>query len=153
MSPLAIVAIVAMSLYSLYRQSIRTPVDGGSRFKLASIYAAVGLLMGGLHQPETRTAWIGLAGSLMLSAIVGILRGQKTHLSTEGGRVYSQGTPATIGLFLALALSKFAMGTYAYLHGRSSHGGFGEVLLMIALMAALQAELVWRRALGMLAIR
>lgn len=51
-----------------------------------------------------------------------------------------------IGLFAALAAVKFAVGAYLYLRGVSSHGGFGEVTLMIAAMVAFQAELVRRRA-------
>lgn len=38
------------------------------------------------------------------------------------------------------------LGALAYALGSSDDGGFGEVLLMIAVMVAVQAEIVWRRA-------
>jgi len=41
---------------------------------------------------------------------------------------------------------KFGMGTWAYFNHVSDDGGFGEILIMIAVMIAFQAELVWRRA-------
>jgi len=58
----------------------------------------------------------------------------------------SKGTPLTIGLFLGLVAAKFAIGTACYFLHISDDGGFGEVLVMIAIMIAFQAEIVWRRA-------
>jgi hypothetical protein len=49
-------------------------------------------------------------------------------------------------LFLAMVVAKFGLGTWAYFHHVSDDGGFGEILIMIAVMIAFQAELVWRRA-------
>jgi len=45
-----------------------------------------------------------------------------------------------------LVLAKFAIGTVAYVVGISDGGGFGEILLMIALMVAFQAQIIWNRA-------
>jgi hypothetical protein len=61
-------------------------------------------------------------------------------------KVYSQGTALTVGLFLGMVVAKFGLGTYAYFAHISDDGGFGEVLIMIAVMVAFQAELMWRRA-------
>ena len=61
-------------------------------------------------------------------------------------RVYSQGTALTVGLFLGMVAAKFGHGTYAYFAHISDDGGFGEILIMIAVMVAFQAELIWRRA-------
>lgn len=149
MSPLAIAVLVALTIYAVYRQSIRYEVVGASRFKLALIYAAVGLAVGGFHQPESDTAWVMLAVGVALSMIIGVARGRLTTLTLDQDRVYAQGTALTIGLFVALVATKFALGTYEVLHGISSHGGFGEAMLMIAVMVAFQAELIWRRALAL----
>jgi hypothetical protein len=54
-------------------------------------------------------------------------------------------------MFLGLILVKFGMGTAAYFAGVSDDGGFGEILLMIAVMVAFQAEIIWRRAAWMTA--
>jgi hypothetical protein len=64
----------------------------------------------------------------------------------DDGRVFCQGTPTTIALFVGLVAAKFALGTAAYFLHISDDGGFGEILVMIAIMIAFQAELVWRRA-------
>jgi hypothetical protein len=82
-----------------------------------------------------------LGVGLALSVVVGLAR-----LRAEVGRVYSKGTPLTIGLFLGLAAAKVAIGTVCYFLKISDDGGFGEVLVMIAIMIAFQAEIVWRRA-------
>lgn len=146
MSPAAIAVLVAMTIYAVYRQSIHVEVVGATRFKLALIYAAVGVAVGGFHPPEGSVAWAMLAASVLLSVAVGLARGRLTLLTVEQGRVWSRGTPLTIGLFIGLVVSKFALGAYQVVHGISSHGGFGEVMLMIAVMVAFQAELIWRRA-------
>ncbi len=146
MSPLAIATLVLLTVYAVYRQSIESEVIGSSRFKLAIIYAVVGIAVGGFHQPEGTSAWATLAASVSLSAVIGIARGRLTTLTVRQGRIYCRGTPLTIGLFVALVSAKFALGTYQYMHGISSHGGFGEVMLLIAVMVALQSELIWRRA-------
>ena len=49
-------------------------------------------------------------------------------------------------IFLGLIAAKFAIGTACYFLHISDDGGFGEVLVMIAIMVAFQAEIVWRRA-------
>ena len=87
-----------------------------------------------------------LGVGLALSVVVGLARGRLTRLWAQDGRVYSKGTPLTIGLFLGLVAAKFAIGTACYFLKISDDGGFGEVLVMIAIMIAFQAEIVWRRA-------
>jgi hypothetical protein len=93
-----------------------------------------------------------LVASLLLS-VVGLARGRLTRVWTEqtaeGPRVFSQGTALTIGLFLGLVAVKLGLGTWAYFAGVSDDSGFGEVLFMIAVMVAFQAEIVWSRARAM----
>jgi len=80
-------------------------------------------------------------------AVTSLARGRWTRLHREpDGRVFSQGTPLTVGLFLLLVGGKFAWGTWQYLQHAPPHGGFGEILLMIAAMVAMQAEILWQRA-------
>jgi len=147
MSPIEIVAIVALCAYAIYKQTRRHEVIGGSRFKLAIIYIVVGLVMGGLYLPDQPTEQILLVASLALSIVIGLARGRLTRIWREtDGRVYAQGTALTISLFLGMVVIKFGMGTWAYFQGLSDHGGFGEVLLMIGLMVAFQAQIQWTRA-------
>ena len=109
MSPLEIVAVLALVGFAVYKQSQRQLVTGSSRFKLAITYAVVGLAVGGFAWPEGIWAWVMLAVGLALSAAVGFARGRLTPMWTEDGpdgpRVVSQGTALTIGLFLGLGRS------------------------------------------------
>jgi hypothetical protein len=146
MSPLAIVALLALTGYAVYRQSQRHEITGKGRFKLAIIYAIVGLVVGGFSQPNSAAEWWLLIASLALSVVVGIARGKLTRMWVDGDRVFAQGTALTIGLFIAMVIAKFGLGTWAYFAHVSDDGGFGEVMFMIAIMVAFQAELVWRRA-------
>ncbi|ODT99683.1 MAG: hypothetical protein ABS81_25235 [Pseudonocardia sp. SCN 72-86] len=149
MSPVEIVVLVAMIGYAIHRQTQRHEVVGSGRFKLAIIYAVVGLAVGGFSRPDTAAEWGLLAASVGLSVVVGIARGRLTRMwveeTPEGHRVWSQGTALTVGLFLAMVAGKFALGIYAYFAHISDDGGFGEVLIMIAVMVAFQAELIWHR--------
>ena len=115
------------------------------------IYAIVGLIVGGYHLPDGGPEIALLVASIVLSLVVGLARGRLTKVWRESdGLVYSQGTALTIGLFLGMVAVKFGLGAWAYFAGFSDDGGFGEVLLMIAVMVAVQAELMWHRgrALG-----
>ena len=154
MSPTEIIAIVAMTIYAIYKQSIKHPVVGKTRFKLALIYGIVGLSVGGFYLPPSAMAWAILLVGVLLSIGVGVARGKLSRVWKEAdGTVFSQGTPLTIALFLALIGAKFAIGTWQYMthqpaeHGE--HGGFGEVLILIGLMVAMQAEIIWRRGLAL----
>jgi hypothetical protein len=146
MSPFEIVALVALVGYAIYRQTRQHEVVGGSRFKLAIIYAIAGVLIGGFALPHSFAEVLVLGIGLALSVVVGLARGRLTRLWVQDARVYSQGTPLTVGLFLVLVAVKFAIGAACYFLHITDDGGFGEVLVMIAIMIAFQAEIVWRRA-------
>jgi hypothetical protein len=151
MSPIEITALLALVGFAIYRQSRRHEVLGASRFKLPLLYAVAGVVVGGFALPHTMPTVLLLVGSLALSVLVGVARGRLTRMWSEHGRIYAQGTPVTIGLFLGLVAVKFAIGTACYLLHLTDGGGFGEILLMIAAMLAFQAEIVWRRARAMVA--
>lgn len=147
MTPIQILILVTLTVYAVYRQSVRHEVIGRTRFKLAIIYAVVGLAAGGYYLPPDASSWVTLGVSLLASVVVGIARGKLTRLYLEpDGRVFSQGTALTISLFLLLVIGKFAFGTWQYFHQAHPHGGFGEILLMIAAMVAMQAQIIWQRA-------
>ncbi|GAC69579.1 hypothetical protein [Gordonia soli] len=139
--------LIALMAYAVYRQSRRHELVGSTRFKMALIYIGVGLLIGGLRLPVGLLGYAFFAASIALSVVVGLIRGRYTRISADGdGHVYVQGTIFTIFLFIGMIVIKFALGTTAYLLGNSSHGGFGEIIIMIGVMIAVQAEILWRRA-------
>ncbi len=148
MSPVGLVVIIVMVAYAVYRQTQRHEIVGATRFKLAIIYAVVGVIIGGFNLPRTAGAVALLVVSIALSVVVGIVRGRYTRVWRDDvdRTVYAQGTALTIGLFLGLVAAKFALGTVAYFAHISDDGGIGEVVVMIAIMVAFQAEIVWRRA-------
>src|ERR1700743_3619043 len=146
MSTTALIIILALTGYAVFQQTRTHEITGKSRFKLALIYAIVGLVLG-VHVAHSAAA-IGLLGiSLLASLAIGYVRGTRSRMGGGAdGRVYSQGTVLTVGLFLGLIAFKFALGTVAYL-GHISYGtSMGEILLMIALMVGVQAEIIWQRA-------
>lgn len=152
MTPIEIAAILALTAWAVVRQTRTTRLSlGRERFKMAGIYAVAGLVVGGFDTPSGVAGWTMIATGLALSFVVGLLRGRRTRLWVESGAVWSRGTALTVGLFLGLVATKFALGTVAYLLGIDDGAGFGEVLVMIAIMIAVQAEIVQRRALALLA--
>lgn len=148
MSPLELVAILALTGYAIYTQTKVTEITGGgNRFKLALIYGVVGLAVGGFDLPSGPWGWGMLAFGLALSAVVGLARGYKTNIWRDAdGRIFRKGNALTISLFLALVASKFVLGTVAYFNGIDDGAGFGEILVMIAIMVAFQAQIMWTRA-------
>ncbi|WP_433159452.1 hypothetical protein [Kribbella sp. CA-247076] len=145
MNAVEMIAIIALVGYALYRQTRVNEVTGRGRFKLAVIYTAAGVLSG-VHVAHNRTAYGLLAVSLVASLVTGLLRGRRTRMWAADGRIYTRGTVATVGLFLGLVAFKFALGTFAYLTHTPYESGIGSVLVMVGVMLAVQAELIWRRA-------
>jgi len=146
MSPIEVVAILAVVGYAVYKQTHVIEVAGKGRFKLALIYAIVGLCVGGFAVPHTAAAVATLTVSIVLSAVLGTLRGRLTQVWMDNGRIYRRGTVLTVSLFLGLIAFKFALGTLTYFDHSHDAESFGEIMIMIAVMVAVQAEIVWRRA-------
>ena len=83
----------------------------------------------------------------MSSLAVGLARGRLTRVWADTkGHVFSQGTAVTVALFLGLVAVKFGLGVLAWFAHINDGAGFGEVLIMIAIMIAVQAQIVHRRA-------
>ncbi|MCW2529161.1 MAG: hypothetical protein JWM76_4021 [Pseudonocardiales bacterium] len=146
MSNTQLLIILALVGYAIYKMTRTSEVTGKARFKLALIYSIVGISLGVHvgHEPAT----LGLVAlSLAASVVVGLIRGRHNKLWRDAdGRIYSRGTKATISMFLGLVAFKFVLGTVAYLTHTPYESGIGEVLLMVGLMLAMQAEITWRRA-------
>ncbi|WP_333893631.1 hypothetical protein [Atlantibacter subterraneus] len=152
MTATQILMLIALTCWSVYKQTIRTEVNGKGRFKMAKIYGIVGLVVGGFYLPTDAIAWATVVLSIGASALVGVMRGNLTRLSVEDGKVFSQGNALTIGLFLGLVAFKFLLGTWLYFNHPQPHNGFGEILVLIAIMVAVQAQIVWLRAQKVVAI-
>ena len=146
MSATTLVAILALIGYALYRQTRTTQLTGHGMYKLAAIYAIVGVAIG-IQVDHTPAALALLAVGLLASVVIGSIRGRHVRIWQDAdGRFFTRGTPLTIGLFLGLVAFKFALGTVAYFAHISYDASIGEVLLMVGLMLAMQAYIVARRA-------
>lgn len=145
-----ILILLAMVSYAIYKQTRASLAGGPGRFKMALIYGAVGvvtIVIGGWHAPEP-LGWVFLVGGILLSAIVGIARGVLTRVWVGAdGAPLRQGTWLTISLFIALLAIKVASGIYAEWIGIDTGANFGEILVVVAVMIAVQSEIVSRRAL------
>lgn len=147
MSATEILAILALVAWSVYRQTRISEVTAKSRFKMAITYTIVGLCVGGFDRPSGLAGYGMIAIGLALSLAVGLARGRLTRVWADAqGRVFSQGTWVTVALFLGLVAVKFGLGVLAWFAHISDGAGFGEVLIMIAIMIAVQAQIVYRRA-------
>lgn len=147
MSPFEIAAILAMTVYAIYKQTVVSKVSAQGRFKMAVIYAVIGVAVGGFMLPKGPLGWGLLVFGLALSAAVGVIRGRRTDIWMEqDGQVVRKGNAVTIALFVGLVAAKFALGTVAYFAHISDGAGFGEIMVMIAIMIAFQAEIVYRRS-------
>ena len=151
MSPVEIVAILALTGWAVYRQTKVSKLSlDFNRFRMAIIYAVAGLVIGGFDTPSGVAGWVLILVGPALSAIVGLVRGRYTRVwMDDAGTVWSKGTALTVGLFLGLIAIKFALGVLAAIQNIDDGAGFGEVLVMIAIMIAVQAEIVHRRALAL----
>lgn len=150
MSPLEIGAILALTVWAIYKQTVVSEVTKTpARFKMAVVYAIVGLVVGGFDTPSGWAGWAMIITGLALSFVVGLVRGRCTRLWVADGKIWRQGTALTVGLFIGLIAVKFALGTLAYFLAIDDGAGFGEVLLMIAIMIAVQAQIVHLRALAL----
>jgi hypothetical protein len=150
MSPLDLVILLALVAWAIYNQTRVAEVSTGlGRYKMVVIYAVIGLLVGGFALPKNLAGVALIVFGLLLSAVVGLLRGRYTRVWVEAdGRAVRRGTRLTVGLFLGLVAAKFALGTLAYFWHVDDGAGLGEILVMIAVMIAVQAEIVYRRAQG-----
>lgn len=152
MQPLQMVIILAMVIYAIYRQTRVSPAGGPGRFRLALIYGAVGvgsLLLSGWALPQG-IGWAFLAAGIALSVIVGVARGllTKVWIDADGERK-RQGTWLTVSLFVFVIAAKIGMGVYAGLHAINDGANFSEVLVIVAIMIAVQAQIVHGRALAL----
>lgn len=147
MSSTEIIALLAMTGWAIYKQTQISEVREHGRFKMAVIYGIVAVCVGGFVRPEGALAWTLLGASIGLSVVVGLARGRLTHVwLNDAGQAMRQGSTLTVALFLGMILAKFGIGTFAYLDHVQDGAGFGEIMAMIAIMVAVQAEIVWQRA-------
>ncbi len=148
MSPIEIVAIVAMTGYAIYKQTVVSVVaTSNQRFKLAIIYGIIGLVAGGFALPHGLAGYGLLVGGLALSAAVGVLRGYRTDIWMESdGRIVRKGNVGDHPVVRRTGGRQIRMGVLAYFKGIQDGAGFGEIMVMIAVMVAFQAEIVYRRA-------
>ena len=64
----------------------------------------------------------------------------------ESGRVMSRGSVLTVGLFVALLVIKIGIGVLAYMYGINDGSSFPQVMVIVAIMIAVQSVIVRRRA-------
>lgn len=81
MTATQILMLIALTCWSVYKQTIRTEVNGKGRFKMAKIYGIVGLVVGGFYLPTDAIAWATVVLSVGASALVGVMRGNLTRLT------------------------------------------------------------------------
>ncbi len=149
MSLFQTLSLLSLTVFAIYRQTRMGEVAGANRFNIALVYAGtagVSLIASDWTTPGG-AGWCFFLASLALSAIVGIARGKMTRVwVAEDGRYMRAGTMLTVGLFIAMLAVKIGLGLYTRLNGIEDGAGFAEILIVVAIMVAVQAEIVFRRA-------
>ena len=148
MSWVVLLVVLVLVAIGVARPTVRREVVGSNRFQLAVVFAVIGILIGGLRPSSTLLGWGLLVLGLALGLAVGWGRAVLTRVRlADDGRVYSQHTPLGNTLYLVLVVTEAGVSWFGSLHGASRGvGAFGQVLLVIAMLTAVEAELVWRRA-------
>ena len=142
-----VIAITGLVGYAIYRQTHLAEVTRKGRFKMAIVYAIIGVAVGGFVPPSSTGAFALLAASIILSLAVGVGRGALTRVWREpDGRIFRQGTPLTVSMFVGMIVVKIGMGVLAYFAHITDSSGFAEIMVMMAIMVAVQAEMIQRRA-------
>lgn len=144
-----IVAIMAITAFAVGRQTVLTEVVTRNRFTPAIAYGIVGLVVGGFARPHGAIGYGLLVAGLVLSVVVGVIRGDRTDVWMElDGRIVRQGNAVTVLLFLGAVGAVLALDAISDIAGGSDiagDAGIGEIIVMIAVMVALQSEIVHRR--------
>ncbi len=144
-----ILSLMGLTVFAIYRQTRMGEIAGANRFNIALVYAGIAgvSLISSDRTAPGGAGWFFLLTSLALSAIVGIARGRMTRIwLAEDGRYMRAGTMLTVGLFIIMLAVKIGLGLYAHLNGIEDGAGFAEILIVVATMVAVQAEIVFRRA-------
>lgn len=151
-SLLQMLSLLGLTVFAIYRQTRTGEVARANRFNIALVYvgvAAISLTASGWTAP-VGAGWSFFMASLALSAIIGLARGRMTRVwVAEDGRYMRAGTMLTVGLFIAMLAIKIGIGLYARFNGIEDGAGFAEILIVVAIMVAVQAEIVFRRAAGL----
>lgn len=143
---LEIVVVGAMTAYAIYRQTVLSEVATTNRFTLAIGYGIVGLVAVGFAPPRGAVGYTVLVMGLVVSAAVGLVGGRRTDIWMEpDGRIVRKGSAATILLFLGPVAARVGIGVLFLVAGIADRAGFGEILVMIAIMVGIPAQLVYRR--------
>ena len=149
MSTTQSILLLGMVVYAIYRQTHTGEVKAQGRFKVALIYAAITVLSArqeGWTLPQG-IGWAFLLAGIGLSAAVGTARGVLTLVWIDAeGRCMKKGTWQTVVLFLGMLVVKVGMGTFAGFHHIRDGASFPQVLAIVTVMVAVQAEIVFRRA-------
>lgn len=155
--PVQALAILAMVLFALYRQTRQAPVTHGlSSYKIPIIYAVAGYVSMPSQgwTPPQGIGWAFLIGGIALGGLVGLIRGLATKVWVDPDGIWMrQGTWVTVILFLGLVATKTALGFLAGFSGIHDGASFGEVLVVIAVMAAAQVWIISTRQLRLQNIR
>ena len=146
--------IAALVGFAIYKQTQTSEVTRSGAFTMAAIYGVVGigaglwnLSTGTLEVPSGALGWGIAALGVVLSVVIGTARGLRTRMWVDGnGRIMSRGSVLTVGLFVALLVIKIGVGVIAYLNGIHDGSGFPQVMIIVAIMIAVQGLILNRRA-------
>jgi hypothetical protein len=143
---------LAVLAWLLYRQLQRRQIGGRSTGRRARI-ALVLLVLGAVeffrfaeHRHFSPASIAVLVASFAVGAGLGVARGFTVRLTVEDGRLYRQGTPVTIALWLVAVGLHLASEHLVHHEGGPGGAGTASMLLYLAVALTVQSRVLVHRA-------
>jgi hypothetical protein len=134
---------LAVAVFFIARQFTAQPLNTRRLFLLPAVFAFLALrdLPSALTVSATAAAF--LAAELALGAGLGVARGLTTRIWSRGGVVYTQGTVATLGAWIASIALRVAGGAIGHLAGVPF--STSEIFIFLAVTFGAQCLTIWAR--------
>jgi hypothetical protein len=144
---LQVVLIIAVITYVLIRRLIGEPAEAKRMLILPTVLTVIGVT-DLKNLPHSGTALVFLAGTVLISAVLGALRGASIKLSRRTGLVFMRYTAVTVGLWVANIAVKFGGNLLLGGIDKSGAAALGDtVLLTVGIGMLLEGVVVLGRAL------
>jgi hypothetical protein len=149
-APLTIAVVVAAVAYVLWTRMQGKPLKVKRLLVLPAVLTVLGITdLTGASAPHLNPTDIAfLVVSVAISAVLGAARGATIELYPNQGELWQRYRPSTVGLWVALIVTKLIVAVVASASGASAGGGTNSLLLSLGVSLLAEAAIVAPRALS-----